>query len=250
MAIDALACPLRIQVSRAASSSGQSAGVCSTDSSSSPRARIWRTPSRCIGSPECEAQTSARCSPARSSPARSMPTACSGFSALRGYIGANSAPTERRLSRPSASVTATRPRCTLSTYPLRTTSTRIGSASKGLPTLRIYAQFAVTPSGSAHGEHVPTGASRLRMVVGLLYVNWNDFDAALFDLDGVLTPTAEVHMRAWQALFTDFLTKRGIRRPALRRERLLRLHRRQAALRRRALLPGLARHHPGRRRPG
>ena len=47
------------------------------------------------------------------------------------------------------------------------------------------------------------------MVVGLLYVNWNDFDAALFDLDGVLTPTAEVHMRAWQALFTDFLTKRG-----------------------------------------
>ena len=47
------------------------------------------------------------------------------------------------------------------------------------------------------------------MVVGLLYVNWNDFDAALFDLDGVLTPTAEVHMRAWQQLFTDFLTKRG-----------------------------------------
>lgn len=47
------------------------------------------------------------------------------------------------------------------------------------------------------------------MAVGLVYVNWNDFDAALFDLDGVLTPTAEVHMRAWQALFTDFLTKRG-----------------------------------------
>jgi beta-phosphoglucomutase family hydrolase len=47
------------------------------------------------------------------------------------------------------------------------------------------------------------------MGLGLVYVNWNDFDAALFDLDGVLTPTAEVHMRAWQALFTDFLTKRG-----------------------------------------
>ena len=40
-------------------------------------------------------------------------------------------------------------------------------------------------------------------------MNWDDFDAALFDLDGVLTPTAEVHMRAWQALFTDFLTTRG-----------------------------------------
>ena len=42
------------------------------------------------------------------------------------------------------------------------------------------------------------------------HVNWDDFDAALFDLDGVLTPTAEVHMRAWQQLFTDFLTRRGI----------------------------------------
>ena len=47
------------------------------------------------------------------------------------------------------------------------------------------------------------------MAVGLVYVNWEDYDAALFDLDGVLTPTAEVHMRAWQALFTDFLTRRG-----------------------------------------
>lgn len=44
----------------------------------------------------------------------------------------------------------------------------------------------------------------------LVSVNWDDYDAALFDLDGVLTPTAEVHMRAWQALFVDFLTKRGI----------------------------------------
>jgi beta-phosphoglucomutase family hydrolase len=44
----------------------------------------------------------------------------------------------------------------------------------------------------------------------LIPVNWQDYDAALFDLDGVLTPTAEVHMRAWRALFTDFLTKRGL----------------------------------------
>lgn len=44
----------------------------------------------------------------------------------------------------------------------------------------------------------------------LIPVNWDDYDAALFDLDGVLTPTAEVHMRAWRALFTDFLTKRGM----------------------------------------
>ena len=44
-------------------------------------------------------------------------------------------------------------------------------------------------------------------------MDWNDYDAALFDLDGVLTPTAEVHMRAWRALFVDFLTKRGFGQP-------------------------------------
>jgi len=36
-------------------------------------------------------------------------------------------------------------------------------------------------------------------------VNWESVKAALFDLDGVLTPTAEVHMRAWEVMFTDFL---------------------------------------------
>lgn len=44
-------------------------------------------------------------------------------------------------------------------------------------------------------------------------MNWDDYDAALFDLDGVLTPTAEVHMRAWQQLFIDFLTTRGVGQP-------------------------------------
>lgn len=34
--------------------------------------------------------------------------------------------------------------------------------------------------------------------------------AILFDLDGVITPTAEVHMRAWARLFTDYLTLKGI----------------------------------------
>jgi beta-phosphoglucomutase family hydrolase len=35
------------------------------------------------------------------------------------------------------------------------------------------------------------------------------FDAILFDLDGVLTPTADVHRRAWAALFTDYLAAAG-----------------------------------------
>ncbi|TQM96302.1 HAD superfamily hydrolase (TIGR01509 family)/beta-phosphoglucomutase family hydrolase [Ornithinimicrobium humiphilum] len=36
-------------------------------------------------------------------------------------------------------------------------------------------------------------------------MEWVDVDAVLFDLDGVLTPTAEVHMRAWKELFTSVL---------------------------------------------
>ncbi|MGC5583354.1 HAD family hydrolase [Ornithinimicrobium sp. W1665] len=36
-------------------------------------------------------------------------------------------------------------------------------------------------------------------------MNWDTVDAALLDLDGVITPTAEVHMRAWEVMFTRFL---------------------------------------------
>ena len=43
-------------------------------------------------------------------------------------------------------------------------------------------------------------------------------------------------MRAWQKMFTDFLAARGVDR-AVRRERLLRLHRRQAPLRRGPVVP-------------
>ncbi|MEY2958536.1 MAG: hypothetical protein RLZZ01_1104 [Actinomycetota bacterium] len=34
-------------------------------------------------------------------------------------------------------------------------------------------------------------------------LNWPKFEAVLFDLDGVLTPTADLHERAWSALFAD-----------------------------------------------
>lgn len=33
---------------------------------------------------------------------------------------------------------------------------------------------------------------------------WSSYDAVLFDLDGVITPTAEVHRRAWTELFALF----------------------------------------------
>jgi len=44
-------------------------------------------------------------------------------------------------------------------------------------------------------------------------VDWTNYDAALFDLDGVLTPTADVHMLAWESLFSSYLAERGIDEP-------------------------------------
>lgn len=49
-------------------------------------------------------------------------------------------------------------------------------------------------------------------------VDWNDFDAALFDLDGVLTPTALVHMRAWDRMFNEFLSGEGVVEPYTERD--------------------------------
>jgi beta-phosphoglucomutase family hydrolase len=34
--------------------------------------------------------------------------------------------------------------------------------------------------------------------------DWRDFEGVLFDLDGVITPTAEIHEHAWGELFADF----------------------------------------------
>ncbi|OMH34177.1 HAD family phosphatase [Tersicoccus sp. Bi-70] len=39
-------------------------------------------------------------------------------------------------------------------------------------------------------------------------MNWSDFDAVLFDLDGVLTPTAQIHRTAWAEMFDAFLEGR------------------------------------------
>jgi beta-phosphoglucomutase family hydrolase len=41
-------------------------------------------------------------------------------------------------------------------------------------------------------------------------VDWSDFRAVLFDLDGVLTPTAVVHEHAWAKLFSDYFTRRNV----------------------------------------
>ncbi len=38
----------------------------------------------------------------------------------------------------------------------------------------------------------------------------SSYDGVLFDLDGVLTPTAEVHKHAWRKIFTDLFSAWGI----------------------------------------
>lgn len=44
-------------------------------------------------------------------------------------------------------------------------------------------------------------------------MKWSDYRAALFDLDGVLTPTTDLHMRAWSQMFNDYLRGRGVAEP-------------------------------------
>jgi len=36
------------------------------------------------------------------------------------------------------------------------------------------------------------------------------FSAVLFDLDGVLTPTADIHMHAWRTMFSELFVEKGI----------------------------------------
>jgi beta-phosphoglucomutase family hydrolase len=44
------------------------------------------------------------------------------------------------------------------------------------------------------------------------------YDAVLFDLDGVLTPTAEVHMHAWKTMFEQLFTQWNIQPPYTERD--------------------------------
>lgn len=41
----------------------------------------------------------------------------------------------------------------------------------------------------------------------------SELTAHLFDLDGVITPTAAVHMQAWARMFEGFLAERGLEEP-------------------------------------
>ena len=49
-------------------------------------------------------------------------------------------------------------------------------------------------------------------VAAIVTLSPRDFDAVLFDLDGVLTRTASVHAAAWKKLFDAFLERRSTSR--------------------------------------
>ena len=47
------------------------------------------------------------------------------------------------------------------------------------------------------------------LVEASVRINRRDFDAVIFDLDGVLTDTAGVHAAAWETVFDAFLQRRA-----------------------------------------
>lgn len=44
-------------------------------------------------------------------------------------------------------------------------------------------------------------------------MDWSKYQAALFDLDGVLTPTTDLHMKAWSEMFNQYLQSVGHQQP-------------------------------------
>ena len=61
--------------------------------------------------------------------------------------------------------------------------------------------------GSTPTDAVHSGAVERR--TGDSSIEWESLDAVLFDLDGVLTPTAVIHERAWKTMFDTFLAARA-----------------------------------------
>jgi beta-phosphoglucomutase family hydrolase len=57
-------------------------------------------------------------------------------------------------------------------------------------------------------QHV--GLRVVGVVTSVEGLDWSTVDAVLFDLDGVITPTAEVHMHAWAEMFAPYLEERHV----------------------------------------
>src|SRR5699024_10728696 len=91
--------------------------------------------------------------------------------------------------------------------PLRTGAERGCGPPQSSPPVRTGA-MAARPSG-----HPAVPARSMTGVTAEHTFRSAGFTAHLFDLDGVITPTAEVHMRAWARMFEEFLASRGVSEP-------------------------------------
>jgi beta-phosphoglucomutase family hydrolase len=63
------------------------------------------------------------------------------------------------------------------------------------------------PACAADPETIPS-ARAARQATGVDAMNSRAFDAAIFDMDGVVTDTAAVHSAAWKRMFDEFLRHR------------------------------------------
>src|SRR5690606_39144276 len=70
---------------------------------------------------------------------------------------------------------------------------------------------AVGPVARSHREPARRGDEDMNGDAALVSLSPRDYDAVLFDLDGVLTRTADVHAAAWKWLFDEYLERHAER---------------------------------------
>jgi len=58
-----------------------------------------------------------------------------------------------------------------------------------------------------HGKHYQKKGERIVATPNNIIIRKNDFDAAIFDLDGVVTKTMSTHALAWKKAFDEFLSQ-------------------------------------------
>ena len=87
-----------------------------------------------------------------------------------------------------------------------------GRPARGRPDVAIDIGHATHPGQPTGGHAVVSSCARHTRRPRLDVcrtdpdrLDWGAVDAVLFDLDGVITPTAEVHMHAWAEMFAPFL---------------------------------------------
>jgi beta-phosphoglucomutase family hydrolase len=67
--------------------------------------------------------------------------------------------------------------------------------------------------GAAHLARLWTSGRRQASLGSVASETWARYRAILFDLDGVVTPTAALHMRAWSEMFNAFLLEHAPDQP-------------------------------------